>query len=63
MDRLREEVRELVKASEVIHSLIAQKIVLSRDEIGVLHMCMTDLLGSLQKLQQPAVADNPSNSP
>ncbi len=48
MDSLRQEVRDLIRASEVIQAAIAQGGTLTQDEIGVLELCMVELLNTLK---------------
>jgi len=48
MVSLRQEVKDLIRASEVIQAMIAQGSTLTPDEVGVLELCMHELLNGLK---------------
>ena len=47
MVTLRQEVKDVIRASEVIQAMIAQGNTLTPDEVGVLELCMHELLKAL----------------
>ena len=44
MVSLRQEVKDMIRASEVIQAMIAQGSTLTPDEVGVLELCLHELL-------------------
>jgi hypothetical protein len=51
MVTLRQEVKDVIRASEVIQAMIAQGSTLTPDEVGVLELCTHELLKALKAVK------------